>query len=93
MKALAYHIGKLRFLSLKRDVDRQLVNVCAWCPKDGYPMLKAWQEYTHGICRRHYKEVRIRQNQTLLSAVEDAVLDLYDIFSHLPRLTSRFLTQ
>lgn len=31
----------------------QLILVCAWCPKSGYPMLEQGQEYSHGMCDDH----------------------------------------
>ncbi len=36
----------------------QLVSVCAWCPRRSYVPLRKGQEYTHGICVTHLKELR-----------------------------------
>jgi hypothetical protein len=34
---------------------KRLVSVCAWCPKDSYPELADSEEYTHGLCEKHYQ--------------------------------------
>lgn len=44
---------------------RPLVKVCAWCPKDEYPSLKKGEEYTHGMCRRHYRELSSKKDLAL----------------------------
>ncbi|GEM_PF-2775789 len=41
--------------------DSRLIKVCAWCPKEDYPVLFAGQEYTHGMCRKHYRKLSNRQ--------------------------------
>ncbi len=47
---------------LVQDTDSvQLVSVCAWCPKDIYPTLMSNQEYTHGLCKKHYRQLHIRK--------------------------------
>ncbi len=35
-----------------------LVSVCAWCPKFSHPKLKSGEEYTHGICTNHLRQLR-----------------------------------
>jgi hypothetical protein len=53
----------MRLFSLKKQPEKRiLVNVCAWCPKGNYPALKVGQEYTHGMCRKHYKKLSIKKN-------------------------------
>ena len=53
------------FSKHKKPVLRTLVNVCAWCPKRNYPALKDGQEYTHGMCKKHYKKLSIKKNLPL----------------------------
>ena len=36
---------------------KNLIWVCAWCSKEKYPILLRGEEYTHGICRRHYRKL------------------------------------
>lgn len=35
----------------------RLVLVCAWCPKVSHTPLRENEEYTHGICKTHEREV------------------------------------
>ncbi len=35
----------------------KLIEACAWCPRSLYPDLSEDQEYTHGICSKHYKSL------------------------------------
>lgn len=44
----------------RRQPVKKLIPVCAWCPKEEYPLLKAREDYTHGLCERHYHELRSR---------------------------------
>lgn len=52
----------LKHLKIKKKPHRSLVKVCAWCPKKYYPALKQGQEYTHGMCKKHYKELSINKD-------------------------------
>jgi len=36
---------------------KKLIKVCAWCAKTDYPLLKKNEEYTHGICGKHYRKI------------------------------------
>jgi len=49
----------------KAKKDRSLIKVCAWCPKKEYPALKPWEEYTHGMCRKHYRQLSIKKDMAL----------------------------
>ncbi len=42
-------------------VTKTMVNVCAWCPKESYPTLKSTEEYTHGLCEKHYRMLTSKQ--------------------------------
>lgn len=44
---------------------KTLVKVCAWCPKADYPLLKKGEEYTHGMCRKHYRQLSIKKDLAL----------------------------
>lgn len=35
----------------------RLVFACAWCPKSKQPDIKQDEEYSHGICETHYREL------------------------------------
>ena len=52
------HMKKSFFVKLPKEATtesfRIMVNVCAWCPKEDYPQLKELEEYTHGLCDKHY---------------------------------------
>ncbi len=37
----------------------RLVWACAWCDSRTYPRLKRGEEYTHGICTYHNKQLRL----------------------------------
>lgn len=50
------------FVKKKNERQQTLISVCAWCPKDDYPKLKKNEEYTHGMCRKHYRKLSIRKN-------------------------------
>lgn len=39
----------------KKKKVKKLINVCAWCPKNTYPPLNEFEEYSHGLCERHYQ--------------------------------------
>jgi hypothetical protein len=39
-----------------------LIWVCAWCPKEKYPALLKGEEYTHGMCRKHYAQIRNKRS-------------------------------
>lgn len=41
---------------------KKMIKVCAWCPKNSYPKLKKSEEYTHGLCEKHYEEIRIKRD-------------------------------
>lgn len=43
---------------------RIMVNVCAWCPREEYPHLKDLEEYTHGLCDKHYKILTTKHKTT-----------------------------
>lgn len=43
--------------SIKRKI-KKLINVCAWCPKNTYPKLAPNEDYTHGLCDKHYMLLR-----------------------------------
>src|SRR5688572_6410608 len=45
--------------------SKRMIKVCAWCPKTGYPTLKKNQEYTHGICRKHYRLISKKKDLAL----------------------------
>lgn len=47
-------------------VPKTLIRVCAWCPKNEYPPLKDSEDYTHGLCEKHYKMLKNRQ-KTLMN--------------------------
>jgi len=32
----------------------ELIKACAWCPRSLYPALSKDQEYTHGVCGKHF---------------------------------------
>src|SRR4051812_4836365 len=52
-----------KFLSKQKSGNgKTLIKVCAWCPKKDYPKLEPWQEYTHGMCRNHYRQMSARKN-------------------------------
>ena len=42
----------------KKRTAKKLVSVCAWCPKKDYPVLESFEDYTHGLCEKHYQELR-----------------------------------
>ncbi|CAN5184627.1 hypothetical protein BH09PAT1_BH09PAT1_1150 [soil metagenome] len=46
-------------------VSKTMINVCAWCPKNKYPKLKDTEEYTHGLCDKHY--LMLKEERKLLS--------------------------
>ena len=50
------------FMKKKNEHQQTLISVCAWCPKEEYPKLKSNEEYTHGMCRKHYRKLSIRKN-------------------------------
>jgi len=39
----------------------KLIKVCAWCPKKDYPKLEVNQEYTHGMCLKHYRQLSMHK--------------------------------
>lgn len=55
---------KTMFVKLPKGVNdmpvysKTMVRVCAWCPRDQYPILKESEEYTHGLCEKHYKMLK-----------------------------------
>lgn len=46
-------------------LTKPLIKVCAWCPKDTYPALKPGEEYTHGMCHKHYRQLSIKKDLAL----------------------------
>lgn len=42
----------------KGKTVKRLINVCAWCPKNTYPKLETHEDYTHGLCEKHYQILR-----------------------------------
>ncbi len=47
------------FVKIRNDASskrvKKLINVCAWCPKSSYPKLEEYEDYTHGLCEKHYQ--------------------------------------
>lgn len=41
----------------KKKQEPILILVCAWCPEDQRPPRLAYQQYTHGICSGHSREM------------------------------------
>lgn len=35
-----------------------LVWACAWCPRNTWQKLKPNEDYTHGICKKHFKKLK-----------------------------------
>jgi hypothetical protein len=53
-----------------------LVKVCAWCPKNSYPILHHWQTYTHGLCKKHYGLLQKRDQRTFISIDIEKIISL-----------------
>ncbi len=52
-----------QYKKIKRKLQESgLIKVCAWCPKGSYPRLKHGETYTHGLCRKHYRQISNRKN-------------------------------
>lgn len=39
----------------------KFIKVCAWCPNTNYPALSINEEYTHGMCLKHYKQLSLHK--------------------------------
>lgn len=50
---------------------KTLIWVCAWCSKKRYPTLMRDEEYTHGICRKHYKKLNRGKDFPLLLIINE----------------------
>ena len=70
-------ISKL-FSQKKKSVKRILVSVCEWCPKGNYPVLKGGEEYTHGMCRKHYKQLSIKKNLPVSFLIAELIETTYN---------------
>ena len=50
-----------------------LIKVCAWCPKADYPALRPGQDYTHGMCRKHYRQLSIKKDLALSLLIAELI--------------------
>jgi len=64
-----------KLFNSQKDVnpDKKWVNVCAWCPKKNYPDLKPWEEYTHGLCRKHYRKLSVKRDFAIALLIAELV--------------------
>jgi hypothetical protein len=50
-----------------------LIKVCAWCPKKDYPQLQSGQDYTHGMCHKHYRELSIKKDLAISLLIAELI--------------------
>lgn len=60
--------GQLSKSLIQENISKpsELVFACAWCPDWTYQKLKEYQQYTHGMCRKHKDEFIIQIKQRVV---------------------------
>lgn len=79
------------FSKQKSGNGKTLIKVCAWCPKKDYPQLKPTEEFTHGMCRKHYRELSVKKNMAVslfISELINKTLTRFDTLDEKTRKSS-----